>query len=82
MTDVGLVTKLLADYREGDESVITSYSIHYTKLYDALEHDVDEAGKTVPPGTQGELLTRGYSVMQGYWGEAEKTAQSIDADGS
>ena len=42
---------------------------------------VDEAGKTVAPGTQGELLTRGYSVMQGYWGEPEQTAASIDAEG-
>lgn len=42
---------------------------------------VDADGQTVPVGTQGELLTRGYSVMKGYWGEEAKTAQSIDADG-
>jgi fatty-acyl-CoA synthase len=42
---------------------------------------VDETGATVPVGVQGELLTRGYSVMQGYWGEAEKTADCIDATG-
>ena len=42
---------------------------------------VDAEGKTVPTGEQGELLTRGYSVMKGYWGEAVKTAESIDADG-
>ncbi|MBW4707157.1 AMP-binding protein [Roseobacter sp. YSTF-M11] len=42
---------------------------------------VDDSGKTVPVGTQGELLTHGYSVMKGYWGEEEQTAQSIDADG-
>ncbi|MDW4499687.1 AMP-binding protein [Sulfitobacter sp. D35] len=42
---------------------------------------VDGDGATVPPGTQGELLTRGYSVMKGYWGEPEKTAQCIDGDG-
>lgn len=38
---------------------------------------VDEAGAAVPAGTQGQLLTRGYSVMQGYWGDAEKTRVSI-----
>jgi fatty-acyl-CoA synthase len=32
----------------------------------------------VPPGTPGELCTRGYSVMLGYWGDAERTAEAID----
>jgi|TARA_Y100000994_G_scaffold15841_1_gene12032 fatty-acyl-CoA synthase len=42
---------------------------------------IDENSKTVSPGTQGELCTRGYSVMIGYWGEPERTAESIDQDG-
>lgn len=42
---------------------------------------VDETGQTVPIGTQGELLTRGYSVMKGYWADAPQTAACIDADG-
>ncbi|MEM7250475.1 MAG: AMP-binding protein [Pseudomonadota bacterium] len=42
---------------------------------------VDENGATVAPGTQGELCTRGYSVMKGYWDDNEKTADSIDAHG-
>jgi fatty-acyl-CoA synthase len=42
---------------------------------------VDEAGATVPAGVQGELLTRGYSVMKGYWDEPGKTAEAIDAAG-
>ena len=42
---------------------------------------VDEQGAVVPPGTPGELCTRGYSVMLGYWDEPEKTAAAIDADG-
>ncbi|MDD9718145.1 AMP-binding protein [Dinoroseobacter sp. PD6] len=42
---------------------------------------VDEDGVVVPVGAQGELLTRGYSVMQGYWDEPDKTAEAIDADG-
>ncbi|HTO81882.1 MAG TPA: AMP-binding protein [Methylomirabilota bacterium] len=40
---------------------------------------VDADGCIVPPGMPGELCTRGYSVMQGYWGDAEKTAEAIDA---
>ena len=42
---------------------------------------IDETGATVPVGTEGELCTRGYLVMQGYWDEPERTAESIDADG-
>ena len=39
------------------------------------------SGETVPRGTPGEFCTRGYSVMLGYWDDAEKTAEAIDADG-
>ena len=42
---------------------------------------IDEVGETVAPGEQGELCTRGYSVMKGYWGDAERTAESIDTEG-
>lgn len=42
---------------------------------------VDDDGRIVAPGTAGELLTRGYSVMQGYWDDAERTKESIDAAG-
>ncbi len=40
---------------------------------------VDPAtGRTVERGTAGELCTRGYSVMVGYWNEPERTAEAID----
>ena len=39
---------------------------------------VDEENRIVPIGTSGELLTRGYCVMLGYWDDAEKTASTID----
>lgn len=38
---------------------------------------VGAQGETLPIGAQGELLTRGYSVMQGYWGDDEKSADAI-----
>ncbi|KOX03103.1 AMP-binding protein [Streptomyces sp. NRRL B-3648] len=66
-----------------------------TRIEDDLEHRtatvgrvlphlevkvVDPAtGVTRPRGTAGELCTRGYSVMLGYWNEPEKTAEAIDA---
>jgi fatty-acyl-CoA synthase len=36
-------------------------------------------GVTVPRGTPGELCTRGYSVMLGYWEQPDKTAEAVDA---
>ena len=42
---------------------------------------VDAAGRCVPRGIQGELHVRGYSVMRGYWGDAEKTREVLDAAG-
>ncbi|MEW2283012.1 AMP-binding protein [Streptomyces sp. NPDC047841] len=66
-----------------------------TRIEDDLEHRtatvgrvlphlevkvVDPAtGVTRPRGEAGELCTRGYSVMLGYWNEPEKTAEAIDA---
>jgi fatty-acyl-CoA synthase len=42
---------------------------------------VDADGNTVPCGAPGELCTRGYSVMLGYWNDKEKTAEAIDSEG-
>ena len=40
-----------------------------------------DTGHVLPTGTSGEFCARGYSVMQGYWNDPERTAESIDADG-
>ena len=42
---------------------------------------VDADGHTVPHGTVGELCTRGYSVMAGYWDDPAKTAEAVDTEG-
>jgi fatty-acyl-CoA synthase len=42
---------------------------------------VDAEGRIMPRGTAGELMTRGYSVMLGYWADEEKTREAIDAAG-
>ncbi|HEY4645920.1 MAG TPA: AMP-binding protein [Steroidobacteraceae bacterium] len=42
---------------------------------------VDQHGKVVPRGASGELLTRGYSVMRGYWNEPERTREALDEAG-
>jgi fatty-acyl-CoA synthase len=42
---------------------------------------IDADGRTVARGTAGELCTRGYSVMRGYWDEPQRTAEAIDREG-
>jgi fatty-acyl-CoA synthase len=42
---------------------------------------VDAEGRVTPRGERGELLTRGYSVMHGYWDDEDKTRQAIDPQG-
>jgi fatty-acyl-CoA synthase len=42
---------------------------------------IDAEGRVAPRGVAGELLTRGYSVMRGYWNDPERTRDVIDAGG-
>ena len=42
---------------------------------------IDGDGTITERGTEGELCTRGYSVMQGYWADPDQTAEAIDGDG-
>ena len=41
----------------------------------------DEEGKTVSAGVQGEICSRGYQVMKGYYNKPKETAEAIDAGG-
>jgi HIP---CoA ligase len=46
-----------------------------------LQVRVVAEGRDVPRGEPGEIVVRGYTVMSGYWKNAEATAEAIDADG-
>jgi fatty-acyl-CoA synthase len=68
-----------------------------TRSGDTLEQRTQTVGRTMPQleskvvdpatgevlerGEIGELCTRGYAVMKGYWNQPDKTAEAIDADG-
>ena len=42
---------------------------------------IDAEGRTLARGEPGELCTRGYAVMLGYWDDPERTAEAIDSEG-
>jgi fatty-acyl-CoA synthase len=42
---------------------------------------IEPSGEITPRGVAGELLTRGYSVMSGYWNDPDRTREAIDPDG-
>jgi fatty-acyl-CoA synthase len=42
---------------------------------------IDREGQIVPRGETGELCTRGYSVMLGYWNDEARTREAVDAAG-
>jgi fatty-acyl-CoA synthase len=42
---------------------------------------VDEQGEVVPVGEKGDICARGYAVMQGYWNDPERTAETVDGEG-
>jgi fatty-acyl-CoA synthase len=86
-------SEILIGYGETEASPLT----HLTSRDDTLERRVETVGtnlphqevkivdvdsrQTVPLGAVGEICFRGYHIMRGYYGDAEATAQAIDASG-
>ncbi|MCR9097102.1 MAG: FadD3 family acyl-CoA ligase [bacterium] len=63
---------------DDDETIATTCG---RPIPDTETKIVDPDGKEVPAGEPGEIWTRGYHVMKGYWNDPAETAKAIDADG-
>jgi acyl-CoA synthetase (AMP-forming)/AMP-acid ligase II len=66
--------------RQGDPPEVISNSSGRA-IPDVEVRIVDDAGADVPAGEPGEIVVRGYNVMQGYFEDPDATAQAIDAGG-
>ncbi len=78
MTETSPVSTQTATHTPFDKRVSTVGQVHphvEVKIVDPL------TGETVERGEKGELCTRGYSVMIGYWNDEAKTRDSIDEGG-
>jgi len=86
-------SEILIGYGETEASPLT----HLTTREDSFERRIETVGKnlphqevkvvdistgqTVPLGDVGEICFRGYHIMQGYYAQADKTAETIDKNG-
>ncbi|SFP18149.1 Acyl-CoA synthetase (AMP-forming)/AMP-acid ligase II [Actinomadura madurae] len=68
----GTVTACSVD--DDDETIATTCGRAIADVEVAI---VGAAGEPVPPGTDGEVMVRGYNVMKGYLGDPEETARTI-----
>jgi acyl-CoA synthetase (AMP-forming)/AMP-acid ligase II len=64
---------------DDDPDTIANFSGRAIPGVEVEVHDPD--GNRVPPMTPGEVVVRGYNVMQGYFEDPERTAEAIDPDG-
>ena len=77
MTETSPVSTQSASDDDIDRKVSTVGQVHPPVEVKITDPDT---GETVERGERGELCTRGYSVMLGYWNDPERTSEAIDAD--
>jgi fatty-acyl-CoA synthase len=69
----------MSDWRDPPEQRWNSFALPLPGL--SVRMVDPESGMAVPPGATGEIQVRGWSVMKGYYGMPEQTAQTFTADG-
>lgn len=85
MTDVtiayGMTETSPVSFQSGVDDDIESRVATVGRIHPFIEVKIIDpvTGRTIPRGQQGELCTRGYSVMLGYWDQPDATAEVIDA---
>src|ERR1700676_380635 len=78
----GMTETSPASFQSGIEDPLEKRVSTVGRIHPHVEAKVvDAERRIVPRGTAGELLTRGYLVMLGYWADPERTAESIDRAG-
>ncbi len=78
MTETSPVSTQTTPGDDLDRRVSTVGTVHPHVEVKIVDPD---SGVTLAAGERGELCTRGYSVMLGYWNDPERTAEVIDAEG-
>ncbi|MNP00639.1 Short-chain-fatty-acid--CoA ligase [compost metagenome] len=79
----GMTETSPASYQSNCDTPLQKRVSTIGKVHPHLESKVinPETGEILAVGEVGELCVRGYSLMQGYWNDPEKTAQAIDSEG-
>ncbi|MBV9551368.1 MAG: AMP-binding protein [Alphaproteobacteria bacterium] len=78
----GMTETSPASFQSGPEDPLEKRVSTVGRIHPHVEAKVvDAEGRIVPRGSAGELLTRGYLVMLGYWNDPERTAEAIDDAG-
>lgn len=69
----------MSDWRDPPEKRWNSYALPLPGL--SVRMVDPESGQAMPPGATGEIQVRGWSLMKGYYGMPEQSAQTLTADG-
>jgi fatty-acyl-CoA synthase len=78
----GMTETSPASFQSGSDDALEKRVSTVGRIHPHVEAKVvDAEGRIVPRGTPGELWTRGYLVMLGYWNDPERTGESIDRAG-
>ncbi len=75
MTETSPVTMMV---RTGDTLEHATATVGQVMSHTEVKIVDPVTGRTVPRGSPGEFLARGYPVMRGYWNDPQKTAEAID----
>lgn len=78
----GMTETSPVSFQSGTEEALERRVTTVGRIHPHVEAKIiDPEGRILPTGEKGELLTRGYLIMQGYWGDSKRTREAIDSAG-